>query len=81
MHSEAQPATQFNRSLRLYARKKGYRLNQRGLYKDMILGRDGKKLTEGELSVSRRSDPPFAGEIIASRTEEEIFNVLGVRWR
>jgi DNA polymerase lambda len=58
---------QFNRSLRLYARKKGYSLNQRGLYKGVIRGKDGLKLTEGE--------------IVASRTEQEIFDVLGVRWR
>jgi DNA polymerase lambda len=38
---------QFNRSLRLYARKMGYSLNQRGLYKGVIRGKDGLKVTEG----------------------------------
>lgn len=40
---------QFNRSLRLYARKKGYSLNQRGLYRRVIRGKDGLKLTEGKI--------------------------------
>nr|XP_031861606.1 uncharacterized protein CI109_002836 [Kwoniella shandongensis]KAA5528678.1 hypothetical protein CI109_002836 [Kwoniella shandongensis] len=57
----------FNRSLRLYARKLGYSLNQRGLYKGVLRGRDGLKTTEGEL--------------IASNTEQDIFDVLGLRWR
>lgn len=57
----------FNRSLRLYARKQGYRLNQRGLYKGVARDRDGKRVNEGEL--------------VASRTEQEIFDVLGIRWR
>jgi DNA polymerase lambda len=68
---------QFNRSLRLYARKKGYSLNQRGLYKGVIRGKDGLKLTEGEYVV----DVTEAGTIIASRTEQDIFDVLGIRWR
>ncbi|WVQ74353.1 hypothetical protein IAR50_003953 [Cryptococcus sp. DSM 104548] len=57
----------FNRSLRLYARKLGFSLNQRGLYKGVVRGRDGLKTV--------------AGDSIASRTEEEIFDILGVRWR
>ncbi|WVR09566.1 hypothetical protein IAU60_006635 [Kwoniella sp. DSM 27419] len=57
----------FNRSMRLYARKLGYSLNQRGLYRGVIRGRDGLKQTEGEL--------------VASRTEQEIFDMLGLRWR
>ncbi|ORX39393.1 hypothetical protein BD324DRAFT_577128 [Kockovaella imperatae] len=57
----------FNRSMRLYARKRGYSLNQRGLSHGVIRGKDGLKFTEGE--------------IIASRTEQEIFDVLGLRWR
>lgn len=40
---------QFNRSMRLYARKKGYSLNQRGLYKGVIRDRTGQKTTEGKL--------------------------------
>jgi len=38
----------FNRSIRLYARKKGYSLNQRGLSIDVIRGKDGMKQTEGD---------------------------------
>ncbi|WVQ94837.1 hypothetical protein IAU59_001920 [Kwoniella sp. CBS 9459] len=57
----------FNRSMRLYARKQGYSLNQRGLYKGVIRARNGQKQTDGEL--------------VASRTEQEIFDVLGLRWR
>ncbi|BEJ01255.1 hypothetical protein CcaverHIS631_0511120 [Cutaneotrichosporon cavernicola] len=57
----------FNRSLRLYARKQGYSLNQRGLFRGVIRDRKGNKTT--------------AGEMVASRTEEEIFDVLGIRWR
>ncbi|BGP60673.1 hypothetical protein NBRC10512_001922 [Rhodotorula toruloides] len=37
----------FNRSIRLKARRHGYRLNQRGLYKDVARDRKGDKLTEG----------------------------------
>lgn len=46
-------SAQFNRSMRLYARKKGYSLNQRGLYKGVIRQRDGTKTTEGELIPTR----------------------------
>lgn len=38
---------QFNRSMRLYARKLGYSLNQRGLSTGIIRGKDGLKQTEG----------------------------------
>ncbi|EIW71916.1 hypothetical protein TREMEDRAFT_26921 [Tremella mesenterica DSM 1558] len=58
----------FNRSLRLYARKKGFSLNQRGLYTGVMRGPDGNKITEGE-------------EIVVSKTEEDIFKILGIRWR
>nr|XP_018261046.1 uncharacterized protein I303_06763 [Kwoniella dejecticola CBS 10117]OBR83204.1 hypothetical protein I303_06763 [Kwoniella dejecticola CBS 10117] len=57
----------FNRSIRLYARKKGYSLNQRGLYRGVLRDREGTKQTEGEL--------------IASHTEKDIFDALGLRWR
>ncbi|GMK59721.1 hypothetical protein CspeluHIS016_0803270 [Cutaneotrichosporon spelunceum] len=57
----------FNRSLRLYARKQGYSLNQRGLFRGVIRDRKGNKIADGEM--------------VASRTEEEIFDVLGIRWR
>lgn len=53
--------------MRLYARKNGYSLNQRGLYRNVIRNRQSEKVTEGE--------------IVASRTEEEIFDVLKIRWR
>ncbi|KAK3389090.1 hypothetical protein B0T20DRAFT_425345 [Sordaria brevicollis] len=57
----------FNRSMRLLASKKGMRLNQRGLYKDVIRGRDRSKVTEGEL--------------VEGRDERRIFEILGVKWR
>lgn len=58
----------FNRSLRLKARHMGLSLNQRGLFKDVIRDRKtGVKLT--------------AGERVASRTEQEIFEKLGTKWR
>ncbi|KAH7095653.1 hypothetical protein FB567DRAFT_35494 [Paraphoma chrysanthemicola] len=57
----------FNRSMRLLARKKGMRLNQRGLYKDVKRGKRGEKLNEGVLVEGRR--------------ERVIFEVLGVPWR
>ncbi|OXH27539.1 DNA polymerase lambda subunit [Cryptococcus neoformans] len=57
----------FNRSLRLYARKLGYNLNQRGLYRNVVRAIDGTKVLEGDR--------------VASRTEEEIFQELGLRWR
>ena len=76
---------QFNRSLRLKARKMGYSLNQRGLYKGVI--RDAqdrnKKLDNGETpppSGSRfnaNQGPSFPGKLVASETEQEIFRILG----
>jgi DNA polymerase IV len=57
----------FNRSMRLLASKKGYRLNQRGLYKDVIRGKNREKITEGTL--------------VESRDERKIFEILGVTWR
>jgi DNA polymerase IV len=57
----------FNRSMRLLARKKGMRLNQKGLYKDVKRGRRGEKLNEGVL--------------VEGRSEKKIFEVLGVPWR
>ncbi|KZM21787.1 DNA-directed DNA polymerase [Ascochyta rabiei] len=57
----------FNRSMRLLARKKGMRLNQKGLYKDVKRGRRGEKLNEGVL--------------VEGRSERRIFEVLGVPWR
>lgn len=57
----------FNRSLRLLASTKGMRLNQRGLYKDVIRGPGRQKLTEGEL--------------VEGKDEKKIFEALGVPWR
>ncbi|ORY79353.1 hypothetical protein BCR35DRAFT_304784 [Leucosporidium creatinivorum] len=57
----------FNRSMRLKARHLGYRLNQRGLYKDVTRGRDGTKLTEGSK--------------VLCKTEKDIFKLLSVPWR
>ncbi|KAF4512455.1 hypothetical protein G6O67_001594 [Ophiocordyceps sinensis] len=57
----------FNRSMRLLARKKGMRLNQRGLYKNVLPG--------------PRSVRGCEGELVEGRDERRIFDVLGVRWR
>ncbi|GKT98807.1 dna polymerase iv [Fusarium langsethiae] len=57
----------FNRSMRLLASKKGMRLNQRGLYKDVMRGPQRIKVTEGEL--------------VEGRDERRIFDSLGVKWR
>ncbi|GAA5834697.1 hypothetical protein JCM9279_007085 [Rhodotorula babjevae] len=58
----------FNRSLRLKARRMGYRLNQRGLYKDVMRDRKGVKLTEGVL-------------VKGVKSERDIFRILNVRYR
>jgi len=57
----------FNRSLRLLASRKGMRLNQHGLYKDVMRGKGRVKLTEGEL--------------VEGKSEKRIFEILGVPWR
>ncbi|KAK3691127.1 hypothetical protein LTR37_018880 [Vermiconidia calcicola] len=57
----------FNRSLRLLAGTKGMRLNQRGLYKDVIRGKGREKLSEGTL--------------VEGKDEKKIFEMLGVPWR
>ncbi|EFQ28809.1 hypothetical protein CGRA01v4_10235 [Colletotrichum graminicola] len=57
----------FNRSIRLLASKKGMRLNQKGLYKDVMRGPGRVKLTEGEL--------------VEGQDERRIFEILGVKWR
>jgi len=57
----------FNRSMRLLASKKGMRLNQRGLYRDVIRGKDRAKITEGVK--------------VEGQDERRIFERLGVPWR
>lgn len=57
----------FNRSMRLLASRKGMRLNQRGLYKDVLRGADRMKVTEGEL--------------VEGKDEKKIFEILKVKWR
>ena len=57
----------FNRSMRLLAGTKGWRLNQRGLYKDVMRGPGRQKLNEGTL--------------IEGADEKKIFRALGVPWR
>ncbi|KAI1416070.1 hypothetical protein F5Y13DRAFT_155988 [Hypoxylon sp. FL1857] len=57
----------FNRSIRLLARKKGMRLNQRGLYTDILQGQGSSRMT--------------AGSLLEGRDEKKIFAMLGVRWR
>lgn len=57
----------FNRSIRLLASKKGMRLNQRGLYLDVMRSRGREKVTDGQL--------------IEGSDERRIFEILGVKWR
>lgn len=57
----------FNRSMRLLAGRYNYRLNQRGLYKNVMRGPGREKLNEGEL--------------IEGADEKKIFAALGVPWR
>ncbi|OZJ03703.1 hypothetical protein BZG36_03307 [Bifiguratus adelaidae] len=57
----------FNRSLRLLASKKKLRLNQMGLFAEVLRGASRAKITEGNC--------------IASKTEEAIFEALGVPCR
>jgi DNA polymerase IV len=57
----------FNRSIRLLASKKGMRLNQHGLYKNVIRRKNRLRITDGEL--------------VESEDERRIFELLGVPWR
>ncbi|KAL8667425.1 MAG: hypothetical protein Q9202_000641 [Teloschistes flavicans] len=60
----------FNRSIRLLARKKGLRLNQRGLWRDVLREGDGG----GGAKATR-------GTLVEAGSERRIFEVLGVPWR
>jgi len=57
----------FNRSIRLLASTKRMRLNQRGLYQDVMRGPNRAKMNQGSL--------------IAGADEKEIFRILGVTYR
>lgn len=57
----------FNRSIRLLASTKGMRLNQHGLWRDVIRGKNRERITQGSL--------------VESKSEEKIFEILGVPWR
>lgn len=58
----------FNRSIRLLASKKSMRLNQHGVYKDVLRGRGRERITEGQL--------------VEGHDEKRIFDILGVPyWR
>ncbi|KAI9722367.1 MAG: hypothetical protein M1812_001839 [Candelaria pacifica] len=57
----------FNRSIRLLASKKGMRLNQRGLWRDVIRGQNRERITQGSL--------------VEGHSEKRIFELLGVPWR
>lgn len=57
----------FNRSIRFLAGKKGMRLNQHGLFKDVMRGRGRQRMTDGTL--------------IESHDEKRIFDILGVPYR
>lgn len=57
----------FNRSIRLLASKKKMRLNQHGLYGDVMRGEKRERVTQGKL--------------LESKSEERIFEILGVPWR
>ena len=57
----------FNRSIRLLASKKGMRLNQRGLWRDVMRGKNRERITQGSL--------------VEGKSERRIFELLGVPWR
>ncbi|KAG6082557.1 hypothetical protein E4U15_002458 [Claviceps sp. LM218 group G6] len=57
----------FNRSMRLLARRKGMRLNDKGLW-----GRGDTKVGNGVRA---------GGELVEGRCEKRIFEILGVQWR
>ncbi|KAK5212467.1 hypothetical protein LTR41_001413 [Exophiala xenobiotica] len=57
----------FNRSIRLLAGRKGMRLNQHGLYKDVMRGSKRERITTGTL--------------VEGSSEKRIFDILGVPYR
>ena len=57
----------FNRSIRLLASRRGMRLNQHGLWKDVMRGRNRQRITQGTL--------------VEGESEKKIFGILGVPWR
>lgn len=57
----------FNRSVRLLASKRGMRLNQHGLYRDVMRGPGRARITEGTL--------------VEGQDERRIFRIMGVPWR
>ncbi|KAL8929939.1 MAG: hypothetical protein Q9208_001083 [Pyrenodesmia sp. 3 TL-2023] len=57
----------FNRSIRLLAGRKGMRLNQRGLWRDVLRGKGRERITQGSL--------------VEGRSERRIFEILEVPWR
>ncbi|KAG6194111.1 hypothetical protein E4U10_003296 [Claviceps purpurea] len=57
----------FNRSMRLLARRKGMRLNDKGLW-----GRGDTRVGDGVRA---------GGELVEGRCERRIFEILGVQWR
>lgn len=61
----------FNRSMRLLAKKKGMRLNQRGLFRNVMGGSGGHE----------RGITKTTGQLVEGRDERRIFEVLGVPWR
>lgn len=71
--------------MRLLANKKGFSLNQRGLYEGVIRDPSDrkKKLSAGSLwfHLHHFFSCLFIGNLIASDTEEQIFEMLGVPWR
>ena len=57
----------FNRSMRLLASKKGLRLNQHGLWKNVLRGKNRQRITQGSL--------------VEGKGELKIFEHLEVPWR
>lgn len=60
----------FNRSMRLLARKKGMRLNQRGLFRNAMRG--GGPGGQGKTTE---------GQLVEGKNERRIFEILEVPWR